>query len=71
MDASIDTEQIERVLSHLARLKHHHGRKDTDVLESLRPAWLAVDAWDVILEDLDAQRYREHARVVRLRLVGR
>lgn len=70
MDVNIDAEQIEHVLSRLARLRHQRDQEDMDVLESLRPAWLGVDAWDIVLEDLEAQRYRERARVVRLRLVG-
>lgn len=70
MDAGIDIKQTERVLSCLARLKHHCDHENMDVLESLRPTWLGMDAWDVVLEDLEAQHYRERARVVRLRLVG-
>jgi hypothetical protein len=70
MDGGIDARQIERVLSHLARLKHRGDQKEGDVLESLRPTWLRADAWDVVLEDLEAQRYHERARVPRLRLVG-
>ncbi|MEO8748203.1 MAG: hypothetical protein ABI379_11205 [Rhodanobacter sp.] len=70
MNVSIDAEQIERVLSHLARLRQQHGQEDLGALESLRPAWLGVNAWDIVLEDLKAQRYRERAHVVRLRLVG-
>lgn len=69
MDAGIDANQTERVLSQLARLRHH-GDEGLDVLESLRPAWLGPDAWDIVLEDLEAQRYRERARPpVRLQLV--
>ena len=71
MDMRIDAEQIEQVLSHLARLRHQRDQGGTDVLESLRPSWLSVGAWDVIVEDLQAQRYRERTRDVRLRLVGR
>jgi hypothetical protein len=45
-----------------------------DVLDSLRPSWLARDAWDILLDELETQRYRERpresARVVRLQLVG-
>ncbi|MGH8114035.1 MAG: hypothetical protein ACREPS_03120 [Rhodanobacteraceae bacterium] len=70
MDAGIDAKQIDCALSHLARLRHHCDQAALDVLESLRPVWLGMDAWDVVLEDLEAQRYRERARVVRLRLVG-
>lgn len=69
MDVGIDAKQTERVLSHLARLRHHCDQEHMDVLESLRPAWLGADAWDVVLEDLEAQHYRERARVVRLQLV--
>jgi len=70
MEASIDAKQTERVLSHLARLRHHCDQEGLDVLESLRPAWLGADVWDIVLEDLEAQHYRERARVVHLRLVG-
>jgi hypothetical protein len=70
MDTSVDAKQTERVLSHLARLKHRRDPEGQDLLESLRPAWLAADAWDIVLEDLEAQHYRERARVVHLRLVG-
>lgn len=70
MDTGVDAKQTERVLSQLARLKHHCDQEGFDVLESLRPAWLGADAWDIVLEDLEAQRYRERARVVHLRLVG-
>lgn len=74
MDMGIDANQTERVLGHLARLKHRCGQQDMDVLESLRPAWLGLDAWDVVLEELEAGHYRERdrarARVVRLQLVG-
>ena len=31
---------------------------------------LGADVWDIVLEDLEAQHYRERARVVHLRLVG-
>ncbi len=61
METGIDAKQIERVLSHLARLRHHHDQ-EADTLEDLRPAWLGMDAWEVVLEDLEAQHYREHAR---------
>ncbi len=70
MDMNIEAEQIEHVLSHLARLRHHRDPGDMDELESLRPAWLGLAAWDIVLEDLKAQRYTERARGVRLRLVG-
>lgn len=69
MDAGIDARQIERVLSHLARLRHRRDQEDMDALENLRPAWLGIDAWEVVLEDLEAQHYRERARVARLQLV--
>ncbi|MGH8190380.1 MAG: hypothetical protein ACREP2_02935 [Rhodanobacteraceae bacterium] len=71
MDVGIDAKQTERVLSHLARLRHNCGDEGTDTLESLRPSWLGLAAWDIVLEDLEAQRYRERARVARLRLVGK
>lgn len=70
MDEGIDARQTERVLSHLARLKHHGDPQQLDALESLRPAWLTADAWDVVLDELEVQHYRERARVVRLRLVS-
>ncbi|MDE2270360.1 MAG: hypothetical protein KGJ94_00050 [Xanthomonadaceae bacterium] len=69
MDTAIDARQIERVLSHLARLKHRRDQDDRDILDDLRPAWLGMDAWEVVLEDLEAQHYRECARVPRLQLV--
>ena len=68
MDATIDARQVERVLSHLARVQHRrtYGGMDGD---DLRPSWLAFDAWEVILDDLETQRYRERARVAQLQLV--
>jgi len=69
MDA-IDAEQTERVLSYLARLRHHRDQGEMDLLESLRPTWLGLDAWDVVLEDLETQRYKERARTVPLQLAG-
>jgi hypothetical protein len=73
MDLGIDAAQTERVLSQLARLRHRGNREEMDVLDSLKPSWLGADAWDIILEDLDAQHYRERdrerVRVPRLRLV--
>lgn len=71
MDTNVDAGQIEHVLSHLARLRQRLDPADLDALESLRPEWLKPDAWDVVLEDLQAQRYRERAHKVQLRLVGR
>jgi len=65
MDA-IDAEQTERVLSYLARLRHHRDQGEMDLLESLRPTWLGMDAWDIVLEDLETQRYKERGRAVRL-----
>jgi hypothetical protein len=45
MDA-IDAEQSERVLSYLARLwRHHRDPGEMDLLESIRPTWLGLDAW--------------------------
>lgn len=64
MDA-IDAEQTERVLSYLARLRHHRDQGEMDLLESLRPTWLGMDAWDMVLEDLETQRYRERGRAAR------
>jgi hypothetical protein len=69
MDMRIDAEQIEHVLSHLARLRQQRDQGNIDMLEGLRPSWLSVGAWDVVLEDLQAQRYKERARSVQLRLV--
>lgn len=69
MNAAIDAKQTERVLSYLARLQHLRDQEDLDVLESLRPAWLGMDAWDVVLDDLATQRYKERRREVRLELV--
>jgi hypothetical protein len=71
MNTGIDARQTDYVLDHLARLQH---RRDQDTLESLRPPWLGLDAWDVLLEDLETQRYKElpseFGRVVRLQLVS-
>lgn len=69
MDPGIDAAQTERVLSQLARLRHRGDREEMNALESLRPSWLRADAWDLVLEDLAAQCYRERARVPQLRLV--
>ena len=69
MDTGIDARQIEHVLGQLARLRHGREQKDTDALENLRPTWLGMDAWEVILEDLEAQHYRVRPRVARLQLV--
>ena len=52
MDMRIDAEQIEHVLSHLARLRQQRDQGHIDMLEGLRPSWLSVGAWDVVLEDL-------------------
>jgi hypothetical protein len=68
METGIDARQIERVLSHLARLKHRRDEQ-ADTLEDLRPSWLGPDAWEIVLEDLESQHYRQHARVARLQLV--
>ena len=70
MDVGIDARQTERVLSVLARLRHHADPESQDVLDSLRPEWLGMDAWDIVLDDLETQRYRERKRVVKLRLVA-
>ncbi|MGN6789154.1 MAG: hypothetical protein ACTHJP_06440 [Rhodanobacteraceae bacterium] len=69
MDAGIDARQIERVLSHLARLGQCRDQDDGDDLENLRPAWLGTVAWEVVLDDLKTQYYRERKHVARLRLV--
>jgi hypothetical protein len=66
MDAAIDAKQTERVLSYLARLRHHRDQEEMDLLESLRPTWLGMDAWDVVLEDLETQRYKERPSAVGL-----
>lgn len=62
-------EQTEQVLSHLARLRQRYDQEDMDLLERLRPAWLGLDAWDIVLEELKVHRYRERVRVARPRLV--
>lgn len=69
MDAGIDARQIERVLSHLARLGHRHDQDDGDELENLRPSWLGMDAWEIVLDDLETQYYRERKHAARLQLV--
>lgn len=69
METGIDARQIEHVLSHLARLRHRRGEEGMDALESLRPAWLGLDAWEVVLEDLETQHYRKGTPVARLQLV--
>ena len=69
MRVSIDAEQIESMLGHLARLSHLRDQEDGNLLESLRPAWLGMAAWEILLEDLKAQRYRQRGHAVRLRLV--
>lgn len=61
MNTTIDAEQVEHMLSHLARLRHQCNPEHSNVLESLRPAWLGVDTWDIVLEDFEAQRYSERA----------
>lgn len=70
MDAGIDAKQTERVLSYLARLRHQRDQGEMDILESLRPTWLGMDAWDMVLEDLETQRYKERVRGVQLQLAG-
>jgi hypothetical protein len=70
MDAVIDAKETERVLSHLARLRHRRDYAESDALDSLRPAWLGMDTWDVVLDDLENQRYKERVRVARLQVVG-
>lgn len=69
MDTGIDARQIECVLSHLARLRRCRDQESMDALEDLRPAWLGMDVWDMVLEDLNAQYDRERVRVPRLQLV--
>jgi hypothetical protein len=70
MDMKIDAEQIAHVLDYLAQLRRDRDRGGADVPERLRPAWISMGAWDVILEDLAAQRYRERERAhPRLQLV--
>ena len=69
MNVSSDAEQTECVLSHLARLSHRRDQNDMDTLEKLRPAWLGLDAWDIVLEELKVQRYQERAHAARPRLV--
>jgi hypothetical protein len=69
METGIDARQIERVLSHLARLKHRSDQENADTLDDLRPPWLGLDAWEVVLEDLETQHYRGRACAPRLQLV--
>lgn len=69
METGVDARQIEYVLSHLARLRHRRGEDAAEALESLRPAWLGLDAWEVVLEDLESQHYRQRTSVARLQLV--
>ena len=71
MNRSIDAEQVERTLSHLARLRHQCTPEHFDVLENLRPAWLAEDTWEIVLEDVELQLYSARASGTCLRLVGR
>ena len=61
MNMGIDAEQVEHMLSHLAQLRHQCNPEHMDVLESLRPAWLEVNTWDIVLEDFEAQRYSDRA----------
>lgn len=64
MDMNIDAEQIERVLSCLAQLRHDRDRNpnEVNVLDRVKPAWVRMDTWDAVLDDLEAQRYRELER---------
>ena len=71
LNTSVDARQIEHVLSHLARLRQLRGPTDLDALDGLRPAWLRPDTWDIVLEDLQAERYRNRPHKVQLRLVER
>ncbi|MGH8184752.1 MAG: hypothetical protein ACREPH_13935 [Rhodanobacteraceae bacterium] len=60
MDPEIENaEQIGFSLAHLAQLRHCRDRRSEDTLESLRPRWLGLDAWDMLLEELETGRYRE------------
>lgn len=70
MIVNTDVEQTERMLSHLARLRQRYNRDDMDMLERLRPAWLGLDAWDIVLEELKIHRYRQRPHVARPRLVS-
>lgn len=70
MNVNIDVDQTERMLSHLARLRQRYNRDDMDTLERLRPAWLGLDAWDIVLEELKMHRYRERPHMARPRLVS-
>jgi hypothetical protein len=69
MATEIDAGQIERVLSHLAHLGHRRDVDDMETLDNLRPGWLKLDAWEIVLEDLTTQYYRERPRTAQLRLV--
>ncbi|TAN05565.1 MAG: hypothetical protein EPN36_05710 [Rhodanobacteraceae bacterium] len=60
MDTEIENaEQIGLALAHLARLRHCRDPHSEDALEGLRPRWLGLDAWDVVLEELENGCYRE------------
>ena len=69
MEPGIDARQIEQVLSHLARLQHRRDHADADTLDELKPGWLDLDTWEVVLDDLETQRYQQHTRAPRLQLV--
>lgn len=69
MNTEIDAGQIERVLSHLAHLQRHRDDEAQEALDDLRPGWLKLDAWEVVLEDLTTQYYRERPHRARLQLV--
>ncbi len=70
MHTNISPEQVERMLSHLASLRLHRNRADLETLEALRPAWIGLDAWDMVLDDVTAQRFRDRVGGSRLRLVS-
>lgn len=60
MDTEIENpEQIGLALAHLAHLRHSRDPHAEDTLEGLRPRWLGMDAWDMLLEELETGRYRE------------
>ena len=69
MNMRIDAEQIEYTLSYLANLRQRRSHADMETLETLRPAWIGLDAWDMLLDDVRSQRYRDPARRTHLRLV--
>ena len=69
MNMRIGAEQIEYTLSYLANLRQRHSHADMEALEALRPAWIGLDAWDMLLDDVRSQRHTGRASRAHLRLV--